>query len=67
MSRLRSWPTPPVVRQAALALAIEMFASEHWTERKAAICLLRRWRQLSPDHRKTAQSDPHPAVRAAAT
>ena len=51
---------------AALPVAQEMIKSEHWTERKAAVALLRRWGKLSPADRVRAQADPHVAVRNAA-
>lgn len=44
----------------------EMLGSEHWTERKAAVCLLRRWGSLSEEQKTSAKSDPHVAVRQAA-
>jgi len=50
----------------ALPAALEMLASEHWTERKAAVCLLRRWGKLSKEQRLAAASDSHISVRHAA-
>jgi len=50
----------------ALAGVEEMFASEHWTERKAAVSLLRRWGELTPEQIEQARSDPHVAVRRSA-
>ena len=47
---------------AALPMAMEMLGSAHWTERKAAVCLLRRWGRLTPEHKARAESDPHIAV-----
>jgi len=35
------------LRETARPLAEEMLGSEHWTERKAAVCLLRRWGKLT--------------------
>ena len=51
---------------AAAPTAAEMFESEAWTERKAAVCLLRRWGKLSPQQEVKALADPHVAVRHAA-
>jgi hypothetical protein len=50
----------------AAPAAREMLGSEHWTERKAAVCLLRRWDLLTDDERAAAVEDPHVAVRHAA-
>jgi RNA polymerase sigma-70 factor (ECF subfamily) len=44
----------------------EMLGSEHWTERKAAVGLLRRWDMLTGEQLAAAQEDPHVAVRHAA-
>jgi HEAT repeat protein len=54
------------LRDAALPAALEMLASEHWTERKAALCLLRQWGKLTAEQRARGLTDPHPAVRHAA-
>jgi RNA polymerase sigma-70 factor (ECF subfamily) len=54
------------LRDAAHDTALAMLESEHWTERKAAVALFRRWGKLTPDLAKRAESDPHPAVRKAA-
>ncbi len=54
------------LRDAAMPTVTEMLESEHWTERKAALCLLRRWGRLTPAQRDRARQDPHPAVRHAA-
>jgi hypothetical protein len=54
------------LRDAAMPTVMEMVKSEHWTERKAAVCLLRRWGKLTPAQKRTAESDPHAAVRHAA-
>jgi len=51
---------------AAVATAQAMLASEHWTERKAAVCLLRRWGKLTRAQHAQAEADPHVAVRHAA-
>jgi hypothetical protein len=51
---------------AALPVALEMLASEHWTERKAAVCLLRRWGKLTAGQKAKAEQDSHVAVRHAA-
>ena len=47
----------------ALPAAMEMLKSEHWGERKAAVCLLRRWGRLTPELRSRAETDDHIAVR----
>ncbi len=52
--------------EAAHATAREMLESEHWTERKAAVVLLRRWGKLSQSDAERAGRDPHVAVRKAA-
>ncbi len=52
--------------EAAHATAREMLESEHWTERKAAVVLLRRWGRLSQSDAERAGRDPHVAVRRAA-
>jgi RNA polymerase sigma-70 factor (ECF subfamily) len=49
----------------ALPTVEEMFNSERWTERKAAVCLLRRWGKLTPEQKARAENDPHIAVRQA--
>jgi len=54
------------LRDAALPVVIEMLESEHWTERKAALCLLRRWRKLTPEQKERGIADEHVAVRHAA-
>ena len=46
--------------------ALEMLESADWLERKAAVCLLRRWGKLTEEQRQLAQADEHVAVRAAA-
>lgn len=51
---------------AALPAVQEMFGSEHWTERKVAVCLLRRWGRLTPAQKARAEKDEHIAVRHAA-
>jgi HEAT repeat protein len=51
---------------AAMLTVMEMLESEHWTERKAAVCLLRRWGKLTPKQKKRAKADPHVAVQHAA-
>ncbi|MHC4716489.1 MAG: sigma-70 family RNA polymerase sigma factor [Planctomycetota bacterium] len=50
----------------ALATARDMLTSDHWTERRAAYSLLRRWHKLSDEQKAKGLADPHPAVRAAA-
>jgi len=54
------------LRDAAMPTAEAMLDSEHWTERKAAVGLLRRWGRLSPERRARATADPNVAVRMAA-
>ena len=54
------------LRGAAEPVALEMLESPHWTERKAAVCLLRRWGKLTPEQKARAAADPHVAVRHAA-
>ena len=54
------------LRGAAEPVAMEMLESLHWTERKAAVCLLRRWGTLTPAQQARAAADPHVAVRHAA-
>ncbi|MHC4562680.1 MAG: sigma-70 family RNA polymerase sigma factor [Planctomycetota bacterium] len=49
--------------EAAMPIALEMLESEHWTERKAAVCLLRRWGQLTDEQHDRASQDSHIAVR----
>ncbi len=53
-------------REQALSTAREMLASEHWGERKAAVCLLRRWGELTVEEKACAKKDEHVAVRHAA-
>ena len=47
----------------ALPAVMEMMESAHWGERKAAVCLLRRWGKLTPELRTRAEADDHIAVR----
>jgi hypothetical protein len=42
-----------------------MFKSENWKERKAAVCLLRRWGELTDERKAQALNDEHIAVRRA--
>jgi len=51
---------------AAMPTVTEMLGSEMWTERKSAVCLLRRWGKLSSEQKARAEADPHIAVRHAA-
>jgi len=51
---------------AAMPTVKEMLDSDLWTERKAALCLLRRWGKLTAAQKAHAQQDPHRAVRHAA-
>jgi len=50
----------------AIPAAEEMLESGHWPERKAAVCLLRRWGKLTPEQKARAEADEHIAVRHAA-
>ena len=52
--------------ESAVPTVRQMLTSEHWTERKAAFCLLRRWGKLTAEQRVRGQQDPHVAVRQAA-
>lgn len=54
------------LRPEAGSVVRDMLGSEHWTERKAALSILRRWGELTDAMRATAASDPHPAVRGSA-
>jgi len=54
------------LRDAAEPVVLEMLESAHWTERKAAFCLLRRWHKLTPEQQARGKADPHIAVRHAA-
>jgi RNA polymerase sigma-70 factor (ECF subfamily) len=51
------------LKGAAMPVVMDMLGSEHWTERKAAACLLRQWGELTQEARVRALSDPHIAVR----
>ena len=51
---------------AAESVAREMEGSPLWTERKAGVCLLRRWGKLTPREKADALKDLHVAVRHAA-
>ena len=51
------------LRDAAEPAAVEMLASDNWSERKAAVCLLQRWGKLTDAQGAQAAKDPHPAVR----
>jgi RNA polymerase sigma factor (sigma-70 family) len=53
------------LRDAAIPTVREMLESEHWTERKAAVCLLRRWNLLADADRAHALKDQCAAVRLA--
>ena len=54
------------LRDAAETDARDMLTSPHWPERKAGVCLLRRWGKLTVQDRARAKKDPHVAVRQAA-
>ena len=45
---------------------LQMLDSPLWTERKAAVCLLRRWGRLTDQQKVRAEGEPHVAVRHAA-
>ena len=51
---------------AAASTASEMFDSDDWKERKAAVGLMRRWGTLTETQQKRAADDPHIAVQHAA-
>jgi len=51
--------------EAAEGAAVEMLTSPYWSERKAAVCLLKRWGKFTEDQAAQAAKDPHPAVRSA--
>ena len=51
------------LRDQAEPTARTMLSSEHWTERKAGVCLLRRWGCLTDEERHKALADEHIAVR----
>jgi len=53
-------------QEHALSAAREMLTSPHWGERKAAVCLLRRWGKLTDEQKAHACKDEHIAVRHAA-
>jgi len=54
------------LRDSAVPTVEQMLASQHWTERKAALCLLRRWDKLTAEQQSQGRQDPHVAVRHAA-
>ncbi|MEW6754777.1 MAG: hypothetical protein AB1505_27920, partial [Candidatus Latescibacterota bacterium] len=54
------------LRATARPMVEEMCQSPLWTERRAAVALLRRWGELTPAQRAAAEADPHVAVRHAA-
>jgi len=45
------------LREAALPVARDMLTSDHWTERKAAICLLHRWGELTQEEKIRAEQN----------
>jgi hypothetical protein len=51
--------------EEAQPMVEEMFESENWKERKAAVCLLRRWDLLTDQRKRQALADDHIAVRRA--
>ena len=61
LAREAFWQMHRLGEQAA-PTAIQMLDSEDWKERKAAICLLRRWGTLSEAQRQRGLGDPHIAV-----
>ena len=54
------------LKDGARPVVQDMLNSEHWPERKAAVCLLRRWGELTPELKRQAEDDPHIAVQHAA-
>jgi len=54
------------LKDAALPTALEMLDSPLWTQRKAAVGLLRRWGKLTDQQRDIYAADTHIAVRHAA-
>ncbi|MFA6109057.1 MAG: sigma-70 family RNA polymerase sigma factor [Candidatus Latescibacterota bacterium] len=54
------------LREDARPMVEEMRRSPLWTERRAAVSLLRRWGELTPPQRAEAEADPHVAVQHAA-
>lgn len=54
------------LRPEADSVVRDMLNSPHWTERKAAVSILRRWGELTDAMRAAAATDPHPAVRGSA-
>lgn len=54
------------LREEARPMVEEMRRSPLWTERRAAVSLLRRWSELTPSQQSEAEADPHVAVRHAA-
>jgi hypothetical protein len=54
------------LREEARSMVEEMRRSPLWTERRAAVSLLRRWGELTPSQQSEAEADPHVAVRHAA-
>jgi len=54
------------LRPEAESVVRDMLDSEHWTEREAAVGILRCWGEFSPALRAKATADPHPAVRISA-
>lgn len=49
----------------AVATAQDMFESELWTERRAAVGLLKYWKKLTPEQVRQAKDDAHVGVREA--
>jgi RNA polymerase sigma factor (sigma-70 family) len=48
--------------EAAAPTALSMLDSDDWKQRKAAVCLLRRWGILTATQKSRAAADPHVAV-----
>lgn len=73
---VREDPSPKVIqeacrqmfrlREAAEPAVLAMLESEHWRERRAALCMLRRWGKLTAAQQARGRKDPHVAVRHAA-
>ena len=49
--------------EATLPTVLDMLASDNWRERKAAVCLLKRWGKLTLEYKARALGDAHVAVR----
>ena len=65
LSRAAFWSVYRL-RTEAEPMVEEMFASKNWKERKAAVCLWRRWNLLTDERKSLALADEHVAVQRAA-